>query len=134
MISHTREKRTISHVRNLESPEIHVAERAERMLIRYYAGCSVPYLLPICGSENPVARFRAVWILGKSWSPAAYDTILILCGDLDDRVRYDAVLALGNLGDHRAVPELMAMALEDDPNVPARSALKLLGWTGVDDD
>jgi len=134
LIPKTSYKRIEQHVSNLASPDVLTSERAERALLRYYAKASVPHLISACGSDNPVVRFRAVWILGKSQAPEAYESILSLCSDPDPRVSYDAVLALGHLGDLRALNELKAFSLDDSPHRPAFAALGLLGRFDFEDD
>ncbi|MDQ2799016.1 MAG: HEAT repeat domain-containing protein, partial [Armatimonadota bacterium] len=71
-----------------------------------------------------------VWTLGKSRDSRALPTILRLTHDPDERVCYDAVLALGELGDTQAVPVLEEIARRpSDPaalDIAARSALNKL--------
>jgi HEAT repeat protein len=112
---------------NLRSPDPQESERAERLLIRHYASECVPELILACRSDNPVVRFRAVWILGYSRAPAAYETVRELCDDPDPRVRYDAVVALGIHGDGRAIEYLAELTQAEDLTRPGKYALSRMG-------
>src|SRR5579872_3031502 len=98
MPNKTAEKRRIKHhIANLNSPDQKVSARAEGYLIRYYGARALEQLTEACSHPNPVVRFRAVWALAYTHDPRAYETILHLADDADERVRYDATIALGIL-------------------------------------
>ena len=64
--------------------------------------------------------------------PRAFDTILRLTNDTDERVRYDATLALGKLGDDRAIEPLVSMVFEDDETLPAVGVLSDFGLKAIE--
>jgi HEAT repeat protein len=74
-----------------------------------------------------VVRYRAVWALGYTHEPRAYETILRLTDDPDEGVRYDATIALGILGDQRAIKPLTQMCLKEDATRPAADGLSRMG-------
>jgi len=121
-----RTRRILEHIKNLGSDNKKVSEMAEQYLIRHYGSEPLPYAIQACKSENPVVRFRAVWILGKTKDPLAYETILGLCDDPDEGVRYDATLALGHLGDRRAIEPLVELCIRGDETGSAITALSIL--------
>lgn len=118
------------HLSNLGSRDDATAQQAERRLIRFGAKAVEP-LVAAANSEDPQVRFRVVWALGKSRDPDALPTIVRLTQDPDERVAHDAVLALGELADLRAVPRLEELAgqIEDERGLvsASRTALSRLG-------
>ena len=120
------ERRIQEHIANFGSSDSKVSGRAEQVMIRHYLGKATQALIEACASANPVVRYRAAWTLGVSKDPSAFDCLLALTDDPDEGVRYDAVLALGNLGDSRALDPLRRMARERDPSLPAIEALREL--------
>jgi HEAT repeat protein len=125
------DKRTMArirrHIDNLNSPDEAVSSRAEGYLMRYYGARALEPLIEACDHPNPVVRFRALWALAHTRDRLAYDTILRLMDDPDERVRYDATVALGVLGDLRAVEPLAEPLLRDDETRPAVMAFIRLG-------
>ncbi len=100
----TQQQRIQQHIENLGGSEV-VAQRAERCLIRF-GEAAVAATLPFADDTRPDVRFRVAWILGKSRDPQALPVLIALTEDPDERVRYDATLALGELGDRRSLPTL----------------------------
>jgi HEAT repeat protein len=128
MPKETAEKRRIErHITNLNSPEEKVSSRAEVYLIRYYGSRASKPLMEACHHPNPIVRFRAVWALGYTHDPQAYETILHLTDDPEENVRYDATIALGILGDERAIEILTQLFLSNDATRPAADALSRMG-------
>lgn len=122
------EKRRIRrHIENLGSGDDTVSSRAERTLIRSYGARALEELIEACTHPNPVVRFRTVWILGHTGDDRAYDAILRLTDDADERVRYDATLALGVLANGHALAPLTRFCLEHDPSRPGADALARMG-------
>jgi HEAT repeat protein len=115
------------HIENLNSDDEQVSSRAGRYLIRYYGVRALDYLLEVCNHRNPVVRFRAAWALGHTGAPEAFEALLRLTDDPDERVRYDATMALGVLGDMRAAKPLFDMWLLADVSRPAPVAIMTLG-------
>ena len=118
-------------ITKLEHPSDDVAVKAERRLI-WLGKRTIPQMLPKINHADPRVRFRAVWVLGKTRDPAAFDAIRSCVEDSDHRVAYDAMMALGELGDSRAVPLLEALASKyhghpDSLDSAAKSALLKLG-------
>ncbi|MGI4789402.1 MAG: HEAT repeat domain-containing protein [Janthinobacterium lividum] len=107
-----------SHIANLGSPNRIAGRRAEHHLMRYYQDEALVPLIAACDSDNSAVRDRAVWVLGHTHDPGAYDTVLRLTRDPDGAVRYDAAIALGILGDLRAVMPLVALLTKNTPSTP----------------
>ncbi|BDI29802.1 hypothetical protein CCAX7_18530 [Capsulimonas corticalis] len=118
----TTQSRIRSHIANLGNANNEVAQRAERLLIRHYGARALGLLIDACKSPNPSVRFRAVWVLGYTRAPGAFEAIMELTNDLAGTVRYDAVMALGVLGDARAIPPLLALAAQDADEIQIPSA------------
>lgn len=118
-------RRIQRHIANLENEDGKVALRAEGYLIRY-GSRAVEWLVPACSHPNPQVRYHAVWALGHSHDPRAFDTILALTHDPEESVFYDAILALGIHGDPRAIAPLIALlegaTTEDTPETIRASA------------
>lgn len=103
-------RRITGHIAKLGSADDKTALDAEQRLI-YFGARAVPRLLPLVSDDSPQVRFRVAWVLGKSRDPQAYSALTAMVEDTDEAVRYDATLALGELGDTRAVPFLEELAL-----------------------
>lgn len=74
---------------------------------------SIPSLLTALSHTEWVARLHAVEALGKMRSPAAVEPLLfVLFNDADSAIREDAIRALGEIGDGRAVEFLFAAMKE----------------------
>jgi HEAT repeat protein len=128
----SREKRRIRrHIDNLNSPDKDVSARAEGYLLRYYGARALDELIEACSHENPVVRYRAVWVLGYTHDARAFETILKLTDDTHEGVRYDATVALGILGDTRATEPLMRMWLANDETRPAGMAFGRMGVQAI---
>jgi HEAT repeat protein len=128
MLKVTAEKRRIKHhITNLDNPDQKASYRAERYLIRYYGSRALEQLKEACQHPNPVVRLRAVWALGYTHDPQAYETILHLTNDPDEGVRYDATLALGVLGDERAIEPLTRILLHNDDTGAAATVFIRMG-------
>lgn len=127
--------RIACHITSLGSPDRAVARRAESHLIRHYGARALEPLIAACASDHPQVRYRAVWVLGRTREPGAFDTVLRLTRDPDGEVRYDAALALGNLDDARAVEPLVTLLQEPDTEYSVDSAaamgLERLGVVSV---
>lgn len=118
-------------IKKMEHPSDWVASKFTLRLSRMH-GQAVSHVEPLIKHADPRVRYRAVWILGKSRDPDVFETILSCVEDPDHRVVYDALMALGDLGDRRAISYLRALAdhFDDDPNGldgAARIALTKLG-------
>lgn len=126
----SRASRIGRHIINLANTNMTISRRAERCLLRFYTEEAVEALIAYCASPNPVARYRAAHVLGKSRDSRAFAALLALMNDEDERVRYDAIIALGDLGDPRAA-EAVAVWLEPDPqSLEAGAASIALGFLG----
>lgn len=108
------QKRILQHIENLNSLDFDTSCRAEGSLIRYYGSRALAPLIEACKHPNPTVRFRAVWALGQTRDPGAFETIVKLTEDPDERVRYDARIALGIHGDERALAILKSACLSND--------------------
>jgi HEAT repeat protein len=72
-------------------------------------------------SEDREVRARAAEALGRLKSPAAVEPLISALDDIVWRVRYQAVIALGKIGDP-AARDAVAKAAEYDPDRTARAA------------
>jgi HEAT repeat protein len=124
------ERRIRQHIANLASEDKEVSVPAEKSLIRYYGVRALPHLISACDHPMPQVRYRAVWALACTHDPRAYETVMRLTSDPDDRVNYDAILGLGVLGDTRAIGPLVEMVLQNDG--PADGALRDFGLLAIE--
>ena len=115
--------RIAGHIEALGSPNQKAGIRAEQRLFSFGAKV-VPQLIEVANSPDPQVRFRVAWVLGKSRDPAAFEALCRLADDEYPRVRYDAVLATGELGDERAAPVLKSIAALRDEEGATDSAAK----------
>src|ERR1700722_6997736 len=107
-------KRIARHIQNLNNCDNEIACRAETSLIRYYGARGIDQLLEVVDHPNPAVRGRAAWTLAHTREPRLFDVILNLCSDPEGDVRYDSAVALGILGDGRAVAPLIALMSAED--------------------
>ena len=107
-------KRIRKHVRDLDNSDQKVSARAEGYLIRYYGARALEALNDACSHPHPQVRFRSVWALAYTHEPRVYDTILRLTQDPEGSLRYDEAIALGILGDERALAPLVALMQQRD--------------------
>ena len=110
-----------------------VAVRAESRLI-LFGKMAIPQVLQVVDHPDPRVRFRAIWVLGRSRDPAVFEAVLSHVEDSDHRVAYDAMMALGQLGDSRAIPYLKLLAIKFDghPEGLGGAALSALSRLGVE--
>ena len=74
---------------------------------------AIPSLLAALSHPEWLVRLHAVEALGKMRSPAAVDPLLfVLFNDTDSAIREDAIRALGEIGDGRAVEFLLTAMKE----------------------
>lgn len=64
----------------------------------------VPFVMERANFGCPVVRYRVAYILGKVGDGRVLDTLVDLSNDRDGRVRYDAIMSFGYLGDERGIP------------------------------
>ena len=127
-------RRIAGHLVNLASDDDATATQAELRLLRF-GNKAIGQLLALVGSENPRLRFRVVYLLGKTGESEVFPVVASFVYDPDDFVRYDAVMALGYLGDPRAIPLLEELATQwDDPACVASAACMALALLGIDYD
>jgi HEAT repeat protein len=89
---------------------------------------SLPSLFVALTHDEWLVRLHAVEALGKTKSPEAVDPLLsVLFNDRDRAVREDAVRALGQIGDARAVEFLVTAMKEPGLRPLAVEALGLVG-------
>lgn len=119
---------------NLASPDEATATQASLRLLRF-GKIAIGQLLELVVSENPRVRFRIVYLLAKTGERELFPVVASFVHDPDDFVRYDAVMALGYLGDPRAIPLLEDLATQwDDPACIASAACMSLARFGIDHD
>ena len=89
---------------------------------------AIPSLLRALTHEEWLVRLHAVEALGKMRSPVAVEPLLsVLFNDPDTAVREDAIRALGQIGDSRAVDFLMIVMKEPGLRPLAVDALGQIG-------
>lgn len=131
-VSSDSRRRIATHLVGLGSADDDTATQAELRLLRF-GRKAVGQLLELAASDTPRIRFRVAYLLGKSRDPEVLPTIIHLVHDPDDVVRYDAVMALGYLGDPRAIPLLEEIATQwEDPASVASAACMSLATLGID--
>lgn len=110
----------------LSSEDSETASAAEQALIGVGTS-SVEALLVAMESPKPQVRFRAGYALGKIKDHRALHSLIgAATNDSDEAVRYDATLALGDLGDSRAVAPLLELMQGLDPVIPSAAAMALV--------
>jgi HEAT repeat protein len=89
---------------------------------------AIPCLLLALTHEDWLVRLHAVESLGKARSPLAVDPLLsVLFNDRDSAVREDAVRALGDIGDAKAIDHLYVAMREPGLRTLAVEALGRIG-------
>jgi HEAT repeat protein len=127
-------RRIAGHLVNLASDNDATATQAELRLLRF-GKKAIGQLLALVSSENPRLRLRVAYLLGKTGEPEVFPIVVSFVHDPDDLVRYDAVMALGYLGDPRAIPLLEELTTQwDDPAYVASAACMALALLGTDHD
>jgi len=137
MRSSDMKRRIRHHIDNLGHEDERVARRSEQYLVDCYGAEAIHELIEACEDPNPNVRHRAVWVIGHTRDPAAYDSIMRLTRDADFNVMADAILGLGRLGDIRAMPWLIDCISGKDIDIPmacwyACHAIKLMGAPAID--
>ena len=126
-------RRVARHITDLGSPVETLAIAAERSLIKYGARAVEP-LMAATSHEDAQVRFRSVYILGKIGDTSCYDVLVTCAQDLDPRVAQEAVIALGDLADPRAVTPLLELIaevrLEEDEDALLASGRAVLAKLG----
>ncbi|MCD4786281.1 MAG: HEAT repeat domain-containing protein [Candidatus Eremiobacteraeota bacterium] len=90
---------------------------------------AVEPLLVMMGHENPLVRYNAVRLLGKTRDPRPLDPLLEMLDDPDSNVRRAVIEALGDLDDPRAF-EPLTRILIDGKDESRLSVAKVLGGYG----
>jgi HEAT repeat protein len=111
----TVQERISKHIHDLSSIDKKISARAEGYLLRYYGVKALDQLITACFDPDPQMRWRCAWVLGHTHGTRAYETILrLMTQDPSGFVRYDAAVALGILGDERAIAPLISLMLQPD--------------------
>lgn len=134
-------QRVTKDIAALGSRHPEVARHAEHRLFRSAARLRragahvIQPLLDATHDPNPEVRFRALWVLAATRAPGAYERLLALIQDPDERVRYVAVEALGRFGYGEARDTLVELLRSGDPSDglpdPAGRALWRIGRPSV---
>lgn len=113
----------INHsIEQLSSEDTEVVSEVQDHLVEMGAP-AVELLIDASSDLNPVVRYRVATVLGKMRDSHAFDALLRLTHDPDAAVRYDALVALGRLGDPRGVAPLAdVLRLARERGVDANAA------------
>lgn len=91
----------------------------------------VAYLIDALTDTDVFVRREAAYRLGEARSEAAVSPLCRLLSTSDAQLRVLAVIALGRIGDDKAIPTLYELAVADDAPVGARvNAMAALGELG----
>jgi hypothetical protein len=90
--------------------------------LKVFKRVPIESLLRLVASETFYERFAAVTVAGKLKEPRAVEALIQALGDSHDGFRRNAIQALGEIGDARAVPALVDLAKRED-----YTALEALG-------
>jgi cyclophilin family peptidyl-prolyl cis-trans isomerase len=95
----------------LNSPDAELRWQAANAVTRIREGIetAVPSLLPLLEDQNPLVRAHAARALGAAKEKGATERLVRLLADPDERVAANAIGALGDVGNPRAVEPLLAM-------------------------
>lgn len=120
-------RRIDGHIHALDSAGKKAAWRAKRILIRYYGVKALESLITASSHTSAQVRSYVVAVLAQTHDSDAYQTILQLSQDTDERVAYNAAIALGTLGDARALEPLVALLcrMESKHHVECAAAIGL---------
>lgn len=129
--------KALGRVRNAETveplmPLLHDKVKAVReeaaAALAAIGDAAIPSLLKALQHEDWLVRLHAVESLGKAKSKLAVEPLLsVLFHDRDSAVREDAVRALGEIGDPRAVEHLFTIMSEPGLRTVAVEALGQIG-------
>ncbi|MCD6361777.1 MAG: HEAT repeat domain-containing protein [Armatimonadetes bacterium] len=73
-------------------------------------------------TQNANARWRSAVLLGSVHTTAARDALEAVLDDPNDDVRMDAAMSLGKVGGGRAAEALRNLAMNEDEEIPVRTA------------
>lgn len=115
-----------SLINQLISEKVECSNMAKRRLIKMGPRV-VKMLIQSLNSENVKLRCHVAYILGKIKDPRAFESLLLKAiKDSAQIVRYDAILALGDLGDIRAIEPLIQIMLSEDIILSSAAAMALV--------
>lgn len=95
------------------------------------ADASRQTLLALLGDQEPEVRSQAAKVLGDAKHAAAYDKLVSLLKDGNDRVRYFAGISLGKLGREEAAPALVALLAANSDADPILRHAGIMGLVGT---
>ena len=102
------------HVEDLASDDVRLAARAHYLIARFYAKDFEPELIEAAGSSDPDISWRSVSALTQVHSTRVFPFICANLHHEELRVKYEAALDLGHLGDTRGIPMLIEFLLNPD--------------------
>jgi HEAT repeat protein len=108
----------------LDDPYYAIRDKVTKTL-RNLGKIALPPMIKALASPDKDVRRRALWVIGKTGEPSAFDPLIRSLQDPDLRCREEAVIALGELADARAIPFLEHIIEEDESLGPA--AVSALG-------
>ena len=102
------------HVEDLASDDVRRAARAHCLIARFYAKDFEPELIEAAGSSDPDISWRSVSALTQVRSTRVFPFICANLHREELRVKYEAALDLGHLGDPRGIPVLIEFLLNPE--------------------
>lgn len=110
----------------LRSADPWLAPRIAEILARHGQGAVEPLMEVVASTDRHPARAWAASVLGEVKAARAFPVLTRALADLDDEVRAKAAWALGQIGDRRAIGDLLDRLLTDPaPFVRTRVAAAL---------
>lgn len=106
----------------LHSDDHGEAMKAMAALRERGAGIAEQLIANLSDTQNPNARWRSAMLLGSINTAASRDALEAALRDSDDDVQMNAALSLGKLGDGRAAEALRDLAMNEEEEVPVRTA------------
>lgn len=114
----------------LKDKDPEVREETLNLLYRLEADEAMDLIISSLNDENPSVRARAAEIIAMKPVHRAYNSIVLLLNDNDNDVKLYAILALGAIGDKKAVPILLGLLKKNKDMKEVKSTIYALGRIG----
>ncbi len=100
---------TMGHFERRSSLEPHFADPKDTR--------AVEALLKLCDDKNPYVRRSAVRSLGAIGNPIVVSTLMHFLTTNDNVLKYETILAIGNIGDKRANNSIRKSMFDENPDI-----------------